>query len=268
MNTSLKLRATRWTLSRLLAKPCTSPVPRSGDEGRKIDCFVVYLKQDGKHGFLLHSFDGEWANVRKWDGESFSTESKLPLSEVAAGTLDIIHFYGLDNIEFTGVGDYVSNGISGWIYLRVRVRRLSRALAQSFFNRRSLDSRHRLEILELLVSLRKAHGESGLSSFDVMSEVHSMKWAYHPAGQSARKEIEYQLDSLVESGDAQKSGSKYHATGKALITLESAEEQDRRYRAMSWLQWTLVFLTFILALSAIVQTGLISLPVLLDLSKE
>jgi hypothetical protein len=97
-----------------------------------------------------------------------------------------------------------------------------------------------------------------------MTELYSIRWIDHPAGESRDAEVEFQLESLVGSGEIAKDGITYRAVPKSLVTLEQIDEQDRRHREASRLQIWIVVLTFILALAAIVQTGLVRLPTIFD----
>lgn len=71
---------------------------------------------------------------------------------------------------------------------------------------------------------------------------------------------------MVKSGELNKINHEYEVTGKAIITLERYEEQERRHVEAVKLQRKMVLLTIFLVIMAAVQAGLIKFPPLLDFS--
>ncbi len=90
----------------------------------------------------------------------------------------------------------------------------------------------------------------------------------HPSAYEQQNRLELYLDSLVESGDLRKVNREYVVTGKAISTIEKYEEEERRHTEAVKLQKRMVLLTILIAFVAIVQSGIIKLPVLLDLSSS
>ena len=97
-----------------------------------------------------------------------------------------------------------------------------------------------------------------MTSWDIMTELYSSRWSGHPANKSRQSEIEFQLDSLLHSGDLEGDRITYKATPKSMVTLDQADEQDRRHREASRLQRWIVYLTFVIAVAALQQAGLLS----------
>ncbi len=263
MTANLKQRMIRSVLRRVFARRCLSTIPRSGREGEKINCFTAFVDKNGKPQLLLDSLDGDLVKCRRWDGNAFSIETDEPISTLVGSELRISHYYGLDTIQFKGVGDFLWHRFLGLIYFRIHLRRAWQAASQFLFNRRSLRSHQRLRILRVLVSSRLAGNQDGLTYFDVMTELYSFRWRLHPAQESRSAEVELQLESLVASGDLVKLEIAYSATPNSLITLERTDEEDRRHREAFRLQLVIVSLTAIIALAALVQAGLLRLPTVL-----
>ncbi|WP_218104312.1 hypothetical protein, partial [Methylophaga muralis] len=69
-----------------------------------------------------------------------------------------------------------------------------------------------------------------------------------------------------DSGELKKVNHEYVVTGKAISTIEKYEEEERRHTVAVKLQKRMVALTILLAFIALVQSGIINLPVLLDLT--
>jgi len=260
----------RHVLRRVLARSCPDTVPRTGDEAKRLNCFVTFaLGTDGEAYLLLDSVDGELIKCRQLENRSFSKDTTEHLRNLASMKLRIVHYYGLHTIEFAGVWDFLWHRCTRLIYFKILLQRTWDASAQFLFNRRSLTSQRRVDILRLLVRDRLSGSTEGLTYFDVMSKLYSTRWFNHPAQEERSSEVEFLLESLRESGDASKppQSIQYVATNKSLITLEQFDEQDRRHRETSRLQVWIVILTMILALAAVVQTGIVRVPTLLDFTK-
>jgi hypothetical protein len=271
MTAHLRQRIIRSVLRRVLSRRCSHEIPRSGREGERVNCFVARTQRNGEPYLLLDSLDGDVVKCRRWHDGSFSVELEENVSSLVNAELFIYHYYGLDRITFVGAWDFLWHRYTGLAYIRIAARRAWHAAAQFLFNRRSLQSQQRLHILRLLVRARLAGGrigplveERGLSYFDVMTELYSSRWIYHPDKDSRSAEVDFLLESLVASKDALKDGITYKATPQSIVTLEQTDEEDRRHREANRLQRWIVILTLIIALGAIVQSGLIRLPTLLD----
>ncbi len=261
MTADLRQRMIRSVLRRVLARRCPNTIPRSGREGEKINCFTAFVEKDGEPHLLLDSLDGDLVKCRRWHGDSFSVETEERVSNLVDAELRIWHYYGLYTIEFEGAWSFLWRRCTALDYIWIGVRRAWQAAAQFLFNRRSLRSQHRLRILRILVSRRQSGNMTELTSWDVMTDLYSIRWFDHPTQKSRRSEVEFQLESLVASGDLERQGIGYRATGNSLVTLEQAEaeEQERRHREAFRLQLVIVILTAIIALAAIVQAGLVRL---------
>lgn len=132
-----------------------SLIPRSGEAGEKVNCYLAYVHaKDGKPYLLLDSLNGDVIQCRQWDGKSFSVETNKALFSLIDTDLHIYHYYGLDTITFTGAWDFLWHRHTGLVYLWVWAHRAWNASAQFTFNRRSLRSQQRLRILRY--SLRAA----------------------------------------------------------------------------------------------------------------
>ncbi|MBX3305635.1 MAG: hypothetical protein KF751_06210 [Nitrospira sp.] len=230
-----------------------------------MNCFVAYVNtEDGKPHLLLEGLNGDSIRCRRWDGQRFSIEAEERICDLVPMQLQIIHYYGLSKIEFKGAWEFLWHHYTALIYLRIAVGQKWQSVCQFLFNQRSLASQERIRILRLMVAKRLSGSGEGLSAWDVMTELYSFRWIEHPDGESRAGGVEFQLESLVESGDLAKSGITYLAKPKSMVTLAQIDDQDRRHREASRLQLWLVILTFILAVASIVQTGLIQLPLVFD----
>ncbi len=247
-------------LRRVFMKPCPNVIPGIDDKAKSRNCFAAFVNtDDGKPYLLLDSLDGDLIKCHRWDSHAFSEATEERVHNLVDSELSIFHYYGLDTIEFRGAWNFFWHRYTAFDYIRIGARQAWQASSQFLFNTRSLPSQRRLKILRLLVSSRLSGNTEGLTSWDVMTELYSMRWFKHPASETRSSEVEFQLESFLDSGELKKSGSSYEATPKSLVILDQVDEQDRRHREAFRLQACLVILTFILALAAIIQTGLVKL---------
>ncbi len=72
-------------LPKLIAKACESRIPRSGEEGKKVNCFVVAVDRDGSPFFVATGYEDQRLTGLKWDGHSYAIEHSLMLSELENG---------------------------------------------------------------------------------------------------------------------------------------------------------------------------------------
>ncbi|EKF9846949.1 hypothetical protein O1D35_003649 [Vibrio cholerae] len=101
--------------------------------------------------------------------------------------------------------------------------------------------------------------------FELMTKLYSIRWVTHPSGDELERKLQLYLDSLVKSGDLTECDNlSYKVNGNALITIERYEEEERRHIEAVKLQKKMVFLTVVLAIIAVVQSGLVKLPVFMD----
>ena len=100
-----------------------------------------------------------------------------------------------------------------------------------------------------------------------MGRMHTYRWFYHPDKEMQKKYLELYLESFVESGELScKDSITYKLTGKAVVTLESFEDEERKHRDNFIIQVVMVLLTIALTFLATVQAGLIKLPILFNLT--
>lgn len=244
----------RWAIKKTLKRRCPERIPRSGEEGKAVNCFTVHLRNpDASKEITVDSLDGDQLEGRAWSGKSFDTPITLSISAALEYEVQIEHFYGLEGVTFKNLSDFLLHQLTRLIYLRIHTHRSLDAIAQFAFNRRSLGSKKRFEILQYLLSQRQSGNDRDWGPFVILNNLYSKRWMRHPDWRERLKAVTFVLDSLVASGDVEKVGTGYRATTKAATTMESVEEVDRRHREISRLQlWVLVF-TAVLAAAAVIQ---------------
>lgn len=253
-------------LPRILSKVCESRVPRTGVEAAKVNCFVVTLDKDSRPYFFIENMDGDELIGLEWEGDSYSTKKKIPITVITENELFIKHYYGLSEVRYFGIYDYLINRITRWPYLKIIVHKWIVSIDQYFFNKKKLVSKQRNDLLAFMISDQIDRTHKGINSLDLMTKLYSIKWILHPEGDQQQEKLELYLDSLVKSGDLELINDEYVVTGNAIRTIEKFEEEERRHVENVKMQKKMFWLTIIIALLALIQAGVIKLPVLLDIS--
>jgi len=263
----LRAALVRHVLQKALASQCGMAVPRSGAQGEAINCYSTRAEtEDGKE-YLLQGLAGDEVSALEWDGERFSVPTVVPLKTVASGKLTIRHYVGLASVTYTGFADAARGMVVRWPYVVLWVNRTWDRLNQALFNRRSLATARRHELLALVIDLAEESGRE-VSTTELMSSHYGGdRWAGHPQYWALLTRTEFHLDLLVDSGELVKRRSGgYWPTGTGMRVREEAEEQERRHRENVRVQVGLGIVALFAGVMAAAQANLIRLPTVIDIA--
>jgi hypothetical protein len=255
-------------LPKLAAKACGHTTPRSGEEGEKVNCFLVALDSDVSPFFLTTGYEDQKLVGLKWNGHSYADKHSIALSKLGMYKLKITHYYGLDHVIYNSIYDVVWNYITKYAYLKIHLYRFINSTHQFFFNKHKLVTKKRMELIQFMMNNQLDRTHDGIESSDLMTKLYSINWILHPSGEEQQKKLEFYLESLVLSGELKVINNEYVVTGKAISTIEKYEEEERRHTEAVKLQKRMFWLTILLLIAAIIQSGVIKLPALLDLSNN
>lgn len=101
--------------------PCGSRIPRSGVAGERANCFVVYIENSGKPYLMVESSEGKELKCKEWDGNRFSIDKTINLDEVIDTDLYVIHYYGLNDIEYRGFNEFLKGRILKIVYAKILI---------------------------------------------------------------------------------------------------------------------------------------------------
>lgn len=254
-------------LPRLVGNACPSTVPRSGTAGEQINCFTTTFRSKSDPDVVLLRVEGDEVEGLQYDGQRYSIAVSLPINQLNPDHLHVTHFYGLDEVRYEGLWAVARGLWIGWPYVWISVRRTRDAIAQRLFNRRTLSAKNRLDVLREVVEWT-ANQTTSIDAMDLMSARYGYRWAGHPEWESHHQKIERTLAMLVDTGDLKTVGDRFEPTGQAIKTLDESEEADRRHTANFRVQAILAVLTFVSAVMAAAQAGLLKFPVLVDFTPE
>lgn len=248
----------------ILSKNCPNRISRSGDEGKKVNCFTVRLDKNKEPFLLVENFKDNKLIGKKWDGQKFIDNFEVDIKKLEEYELFIIHYYGLATITFDGINDYGWNYFFKYIYIKLWLRNTIQNIDQFFFNKKKIVTDNRLSLLENMLEIQLNKPKSGIGFVDLMCKLYSFKWLYHPNKEIEKRKLKLYLDSLIDSGELIEKNNEYFVTGKAISTLEKYEQSEEKHIREVKHQRKIVLLTVIIAFATLLQTKIINIPTLIS----
>jgi len=252
-------------LSRALERACESPIPRSGEDGKRVNCFSVSIDRFGEPYFLVTALSGPRLHGLEWTGERYAIKRSIELSDIDPRDVFVAHYYGLSDISYSGILDLAIGRIFFWPYIKIHTNRFFSRVDQYFFNKKKLITKQRIDLLRFLVD-RHLEGSPIRDTIDLMTALYTIKWVLHPDRDSQRLKLRFYLRSLVDTGELRESDSGYEVTGNALRAIEEYEEQERKHTESVKIQRRIMWLTLAIAFLTAVQAELLKLPTIFNLS--
>lgn len=140
-------------------------------------------------------------------------------------------------------------------------------LGSLIFNRRPLEANERYELLRYIVA-HKAISDLPFSLHELMGEMYGYLCFTQEDHLWYMHKMKYQLASLVESQDVEITAQgNYKVAGLAWKTLSDFQEENRKHKDSARVQFIMALLTLAIALFALAQSGIVRLPLLLDLNQ-
>lgn len=257
----------RHFLHHALSRKCESTIPRSGEKGERVNCFTVSIDKAGDPYLMVLKIHGDQLKCIEWNGQRYEIDSTISLTNIRPSQFCITHYYGLSEIRYFGIMDFVIGRLILWPYIKIHFVRILSKFDQYIFNKKKLVTKQRVDLLRFLMS-QKLEGHDSFEEMDLMTQLYSIKWVLHPDQDSQRKKLEFYLESLADTGELRKVNHKYFLTGHALRAIEEYEEQERKHTENVKMQWRMFWLTLTIAILTLVQAGLMKLPLLIDFTSE
>jgi len=243
----------RKVLNRLLQKACPSRIPRSGKEGRKINCFNIFIYENNQRDVVIQNVTKTHFEGIKWDGKHYSIDYSTTLNSIKMRNIKINHNFGLNDIYYNGFIDYMISGFTKIQILKVQLQKIWDKSNQYIYNKKKFATIDRLYLLRYLIDYYlKSNGES-IHIMNLMTELHTLRWILHPNKDKEELKLKLLLGSFIVSEDLQMTGNKYIITPKSIATLTNYEEAERKHKDNRYLKIVMIILTLILALSSLVQ---------------
>lgn len=234
----------------------------------KTNCFSVFIPEGPRPSMVLKSIAGTTVAVLESDGDRHVVPGSIDLADIDPETLEVTHFYGLDELRYEGVRHVALGLVTRWPYAALHFVRLRNAIGQRRFNSRSMVVGERLEILRD-VEAATARGTDYVDALDLMSFRYGYRWADHPDWQAYQQRLDKQLALLAESGELATSDRfKYRPTGLGARTLDERKDAARKHDANWRVQVALGLIAAAALMFTAAQTGFLKLPTVLDLTQK
>jgi hypothetical protein len=241
-----------------LKSPCPELIPRSGAGADNVNCFSVRIDKGTDPYLVVLAMNKNSLSCLQWDGNRFATKVESKITDHDQSEYAIKHYYGPSEIAYSGLVDLAIGRALRLPYIWIGIRRVLAQVDQHFFNKKKFYSKKRNDLLRLLVD-RMLAGQEESSAMDIMTELYSIKWFSHPAGDIEHQKVKFYLESLVASGELSTDGYHFKVTNKAVSTLEIYEEQERKHTESIKLQRRMFVIATVVAALTFVQAGLIKL---------
>jgi hypothetical protein len=264
----------QWQLEIILKKKCKYPIVNDENgitdaEGKKLNCYDVAIDKDTEPFFYVEKVQDDKLVGRLWNGTTYnSQESSISIDSIADYRFSITHRYGYSTVRYATIYGYLISKLTYWPYIRIDILTWLDRHYQYLFNKKRIVTKKRIEVLKAILNHYFESTHSGINIIDLMVRLYSIRWVLHPGSDDETKKIQLYLDSLIVSGDIQKVNEEYVVLGKALTTIEQYEREERNHVGAVKLQRRMFYLTFILAIAAVVQAGFLKVPPILDFTKE
>jgi hypothetical protein len=256
-----------WALKKVFDKIAPTRIPMSGSECDKNNFYSTRIKL-GEHSALLQHLDFDKVLILKYNAETdrCDIEEEILLSEINVKTIEITHYLHNHYTTYTGINSFILHCLTKKDFIKVKLKRLLNSIAQSRFNNRELQIKPRYELLSYLID---NHGisQKKFSITSLISDIYTLRFFGHPDREQCQNKLRMYVDSFVESGEVSKIEGGYKVNGKAIVTLELFQTEERRHKDSVKLQYSMVLLTFLLSILASIQAGLIKLKPFIDFTQ-
>lgn len=232
---------TWWLITTVNKKPAPDLIPMGGN-AEKIggrDYFVLHVSGDDGSRYLFRQIDQGGLKFSRFTEATHAFDQDVFLSLNEATDMEFVctFYYRASEFKFTGRLDfflYMSLGL--W---RLHIQRYR--LSQWIFNRKTLSTTKRFEMMKFICDQKLSNPAFSLSIYSRAMSVYGNRVWVHPDRDSLWKKEEFLLDSLVSTGDLHKNlmGTTYRIDPKILVSLEALELDDRRTRRANRIQWAL-----------------------------
>jgi hypothetical protein len=251
-------------LPKLLAKNAPNSVPLTGEAAQSNDCYSIHFGT--QYWAQNYDLSTRMLDVHSADATgTYNTSEKVALSTALQHPLKVTYFYKTYWHDYTDIYRLSRDYKTRWIQIEVRSRIFWKNLSQWFFNRKPLwVIRDQMDLLEFIIerhigpegsmmSSTSNNSDARFSSSNLMTELKSSRWFYHPHSCQAKRRLDLLLDAFVDSKDLVKDGAAYTVAPRAIQMLSVHQENKRRHDDAIKTQRRIVLFTIIIAIATTVQ---------------
>jgi hypothetical protein len=197
-------------------------------------------------------------------GAPDNQELTFSIADLIQMPIRVHHIYGAITYQYTSLLEYwYKHKLFHWHFFYNKYYKISSFIAA----RRNFQVMERFEFLAALA--KTYEGGRVFSASTVAVDLHGAGFYDHPNYLGNIDIIRYHLDGFVNTGelDSVEARYTYKVNGHALKAIYEYEESNRKFASTQSLQRKMAWITIILAILAAIQSGLIYVPVFIDLTK-
>lgn len=235
--------------------------PQRFSYSSKTDFFVSYLKNSTtEKEILLAEIDETSFSGLAWSEDRFDKPVTFALEELDGWSFKTTRFYGYNQIEYSGLGDFVMSEIT---FLPQRLY-FKEWISQKVYNYRTRFRHDRTDILRKLIEIhfteaRKNNGllftSSARSVVDLFAEVYGNRVYGHPNYEELSVRFRLVLESLAATGELEKKNMhEFKLNASAVASISKYELEERRHHDSVKQNWLLFAVTVVMAVAAIFQS--------------
>lgn len=238
-------------LKRAAARRAPSRIPMSGDDRlRERDYYSVTLDAAEEYSYLFDAVTDEAVLARPWNGHRYiGPPLPIPLKHFVGRPIEIRYY--LRNYEFlaTDTRRFEIGSLLGWYRLIARFQDVK----QSIFNNKSLATRRRFDLLDMLIKeALDDHGKQ-FTVYGVLQVLHGDRIARHPKYQSLFNYYTLLLESLKDEDLLTSDNGSYRIAPRALTAFNRYEDEERRHIDSQKTQRSVKWITFVAGAATVIQ---------------
>ncbi|MEL0659669.1 hypothetical protein V6255_11015 [Psychromonas arctica] len=258
----------KWILLKACSKIAPTTIYRSSPESDHNDFYSIKISTKDNRKLLIRKIDGLkiFALIYDENRSKYCIEETFYIDQLDINRIEIKHYLYNFYTTYKSINEFALHYLLKKDVFKIKFLRLKDRVAQTIFNQRILQIKPRLELLEYIIeNYGITNKEFGLIS--LMSDIYSLRCFRHPDKEKCLNKLRMYLKSFIESGEIIKnSQGNDSVTGKAIVTLEQYQNDERRHNNSVRVQYSMVLLTLLLAFLASIQAGLIKLKPIFDLT--
>jgi hypothetical protein len=256
-----------WALKKAITKISPTRISMSGAECESNNFYSTRIIL-GDVSALVRDLNNGTVSLLKYNPETNSCdiEDEVDIYKINLKTIEITYYLHNHYTSYVGIDAFICHCLTKKDYIKIKLKRIFNSISQSLFNRRELQIKPRYELLSYLIdNYGISRKEFRITS--LMSGIYTLRSFGHPDHKECQNKLRMYVDSFIESGEVSNTKSGFKVNGKAIVTLELFQTEERRHKDSVKLQYSMVLLTLLLAMLASVQAGLIKLKPFVDLSQ-
>lgn len=244
-------------LTKALAIPTPELIPRSGNSGKEIDCYSVYVT-DSSGLYLADAVvdNGNKLKVKVWD-EAKRTHDRstlLDLQNLTVLNFTIHHYHGLVTHTYESPFDFLIHEVTGLYKIQSKYALWRYAVPRLLHSKKKHKRPDRSRVLRAIIELSENNHTQALDVMLILNNIYGMYAILHPQYPTLKQATLLVMRSLVESGDIEQVNQyECRIKGKALTTMELLQLDATERRRTNVTMW----LTVVLAITALFQAKLV-----------